>query len=154
MFAEPTCPAAFLGISRALVELALETKQYEAIQLIDCLKNAIRRNVLSASAQGYAKELVFLTLLATRKMRAVVSASPWQSGQEVGATEHSYFFFTRSRWLAGFNIKTAAADMYSSLGMSVLFLPRKSNEPYVDAVVYNYEGREIYAIQVHHVNVA
>jgi hypothetical protein len=37
---------------------------------------------------------------------------------------------------------------YQEIGASVLFIPRQSNEPYVDAVMCDYEHRVITAFQV------
>ena len=142
--AEPLCPAAFLGIARALLELALETEHQDTSNLVQQLQSVIDLKRLSPSTEGYAKELAFLTKLAECKLRAIEAKPPTDSGEPP-----AYFSFTQVRMINGFDVPAATAvSTYNSLALSVLFLPRQSSEAYIDAAVYDYERHTIYAIQV------
>ena len=140
---QPLCPAVFRGISRAMMEIALETERQDASALVQCLEKAIEKGVLSASAAGYAKEQIFLTTLAQKK-RVSLTAIPYPPH----GRRSLLFSFERVQLIWGFDIRIAAVEKYDEYGAVVLFIPRKSNEAFIDAAIYDYTAKTIYAIQV------
>lgn len=99
--------------------------------------------MLSPSAEGYAKEQIFLTKLSQHK-RQFVTAAPYPGP----ALSNLLFSFERVRLVWGFAVATQAVEKYNEYAVVVLFLPRKSNEPFIDAAIYDYQAKAIYAIQV------
>src|SRR5690606_7837898 len=98
---------------------------------------------LSAASEGYAKEQIFLTTLAQKK-RKTLKAIPYPN-----QGQHSLFFsFESVRLIWGFHRRIEAVEKYNEYGAVVLFIPRKSNEAFIDAAIYDYAGKRIYAIQV------
>ena len=143
----PLCPAAFQGISSALMELALEDEVQDASALIQQLKTAIATNTLSPSALGFAQEHIFLTKLALYR-DLHVSASLSSAANPTGMPGGIVFMFERVRLVWGFRTRSNAVARYRDYETSVLFIPRDPNEPYIDAAVYDYHTKSIYAMQV------
>lgn len=141
---EPLCPAAFLGISHALKEVALEVDRDMASQLVWYLQTVLELKVLSPSAEGYAKEVAFLTYLGQRVLKKIHALEVTSNVEK-----RSFIFtFNRVRFIPDFGSRVNGMETYKTRGYSVLFLPRKTNEQYVDAAIYDYGSKAIYAIQV------
>lgn len=143
----PLCPAAFQGISSALMELALEDDVQDASVLIQQLEKAIAADILSPSALGFAQEHIFLTKLALRR-NFHITARLSSSASPTGLSGGTVFMFERVQMIWNFGTRSKAVAKYSQYQASVLFIPREQNEQYIDAAVYDYHTKSIYAIQV------
>lgn len=135
----PLCPAALQGISHFLLQAAVKAEQGNLQDVIVSLQTAAQSGVLAPSALGFIQEHIFLATLAQETNQLHMAAN---------YDNRIVFVFQRVRFVGSFETQLGEARHYSAAGSSVLFLPRKPNEPFVDGVIVNYLDRRIFALQV------
>lgn len=146
----PLCPAVLNGLSHFLMAVALETEDQDPATLIGTLQQAVDSNALPPSAEGYAKEKIFLTKLA-RKRNTTIRVSASSAAQPTRDSRVITFRFDAIKLVEGFNHSFEFTKYYAAMGSSVLYIPRKPNEEFIDAAVYNYPENTTYAIQVRNI---
>jgi hypothetical protein len=144
----PLCPAAFSGISSALLEIAVQVEEQDTSNLIARLKAAIDSDTTTAMEKGFAQERSFLAKLALQKNRRI-SATKSSAAAPTGLSGRITFMFNRILVISSFaKHRELLIRKYHEVGASVLFIPRRPNEPYVDALMCDYDLQVMNAFQV------